>query len=297
MSMTEANQEINSPNLAAASAPSQAEQGQSVEAMGVVKLPPFLHSDPELWFTQIDGLLHVNRITSDVSKYYTVITALDANTLGQVADIAKKPPVSDKYATLKEELIRRFGESKQKQLIKLLTNLELSDKRPSQLLRDMRNLAGTNISEDALSTLWAQRLPSNVRCILSACNAGSLESMAELADRIMDNLPTPQFVMAATTGTHFNQSSSPLEARVLALETAVQQIISSLGELTMQLKPSSRDRSTDRRHEKRDRKQSNMRNKVCSYHTRFGSRAFKCTPPCEFSKAAENHSSTPTAEN
>ncbi|XP_037931393.1 uncharacterized protein LOC119666182 [Teleopsis dalmanni] len=117
----------------------QIEIKHDVAAMGIIKLPTFLQTDPELWFAQIEGLLHVHRITANASKFYTVITALDHNTLHQVADIAKCQSITDKFIMLKKELIKRFGESKQKQLVKLLTNLELSNKRPTQLLREMQN--------------------------------------------------------------------------------------------------------------------------------------------------------------
>ncbi|XP_037931411.1 uncharacterized protein LOC119666202 [Teleopsis dalmanni] len=117
----------------------QIESKHEVAAMDIIKLPTFLQTGPELWFAQIEGLLHVHRITVDASKLYTVITALDHNTLHQVADIVKCPPITDKFIMLKKELIKRFGESKHKQLVKLLTNLELSNKRPTQLLREMRN--------------------------------------------------------------------------------------------------------------------------------------------------------------
>ena len=104
-----------------------------VDAVTMIKLPQFYSNDPELWFTQIDKLLHVNRITSDLSKYYTVITSLDPETLHQIADVPKNPPEKDKYEKLKRELIARFGENKERQLLKLVTGIDLSNKRPSQL--------------------------------------------------------------------------------------------------------------------------------------------------------------------
>ncbi|XP_017482638.1 PREDICTED: uncharacterized protein LOC108371561 [Rhagoletis zephyria] len=256
-------------------------------------------ADPELWFTQIDGLLLVNRITSDVSKFYNVIAALDTDTLRQVSDIAKNPPESGKYDKLKEELITRFGISKEKRLLKLLSGTDLSSgQRPSQLLREMQDLAGSTMHRDELTTLWLQRMPDNVRCILLSCKSTDPEEIAKIADKIVDNTPTNVYeldssVNSASCDAIKKHKPQKFEARVTALEESMNQIALKLSELSTNTKgetlyhnaQSSRfaSQSTSRR--------SNQ--KVCKYHIRFGKAAFKCTPPCEFinttnSKSAGN---------
>ncbi|XP_037944503.1 uncharacterized protein LOC119677301 [Teleopsis dalmanni] len=221
----------------------------------------------------------MSRVTADLSKFYTVITALDAETLQQVADIAKNPPETGKYDKLKKELISRFSESSEKQLIKLLTGLELSNKKPSQLVREMRTLAGANVSEEALTTLWLQRMPNSVRCILSACKTTSIDELAEIADRILDNSPVPSYVMT----TNANKSNDKLEARVTTLESSVQQINQQLINIAATL-----DRLEKRDNRGRDNSRSRSspcrREKVCYYHIKFGAAATKCSQPCEFGK-------------
>ncbi|XP_037959352.1 uncharacterized protein LOC119688758 [Teleopsis dalmanni] len=257
-----------------------------IDAVKLTNLPSFLQTDPELWFTQVDGLLHINRITSDLSKFYTVITALDGETLRQVSDIAKNPPATGKYETLKNELISRFGESRQKQLIKLLTDLDVSNKRPTQLLREMRDLAASNMFEDALSALWLQRLPSNIRCILSACSSKDVNQMAELTDRITDNMPTPHYVMATASAINrrSNTEESTLEARVTALEISLQQVVSKLSEIAIELRrpANSQGRSRARSSSRTQFKSQREDRKVCYYHIKFGTAATKCLKPCEF---------------
>ncbi|XP_037928855.1 uncharacterized protein LOC119663273 [Teleopsis dalmanni] len=254
-------------------------EASAVQAIGQMKLPNFLTKDPTLWFAQIEGLLHMSRVTADLSKFYTVITALDAETLQQVADIAKNPPETGKYDKLKKELISRFSESSEKQLIKLLTGMELSNKKPSQLVREMRTLAGANVSEEALTTLWLQRMPNSVRCILSACKTTSIDELAEIADRILDNSPVPSYVMT----TNANKSNDKLEARVTTLESSVQQINQQLINIAATLdRLEKRDNSG--RDNSRSRSSSCRREKVCYYHIKFGAAATKCSQPCEFGK-------------
>ncbi|XP_050337640.1 uncharacterized protein LOC126763914 [Bactrocera neohumeralis] len=272
-------------------------QHNAIEAVGVIRLPQFLPSDPDLWFTQIDGLLHINRITSDVSKYYTVITALDAETLRQVSDVARNPPDTGKYDKLKKELIARFSESKEKQLMKLLTGIELFNKKPSQLLREMRDLAGNNVSKEALSTLWLQRMPDNVRCILSACKSTDLENLTEVADRIVDN--SPSYIVASTTIPQDNEANcsalniskqNTFEARLLALETSFNQIIQKLSEISVNMAATMNQRRSSSAERGGERSRSRLREnaKVCYYHIRFGAASRKCQAPCEFNKPTES---------
>lgn len=144
-----------------------AKDEDNVAAVANLKLPPFWKNDPELWFIQVDAQFNAKGIRRDHSKYYHLLTALDIEALQQVSDIVRSPPEQDKYITLKAHLIERFTESKERQLHRLLTDLELGDKKPSQLLREMKTLATGIVPDDLLRSLWMKRMSNNVRCILS----------------------------------------------------------------------------------------------------------------------------------
>ncbi|KAK4871748.1 hypothetical protein RN001_015872 [Aquatica leii] len=127
-----------------------------------IKLPCFWQKRPSLWFAQVDAQFYQFGVRADTTKYYTVVAALDSNVLQQVADVIENPPATDKYEALKCQLIARFTDSQEKQLRTLLTDLELGDRQPSQLLREMKALAGNKIDEEVLRTLWLQRMPSQI---------------------------------------------------------------------------------------------------------------------------------------
>ncbi|KYN42383.1 hypothetical protein ALC56_03197, partial [Trachymyrmex septentrionalis] len=91
--------------------------------------------------------------TADDVKYSAVIRHLDEATMITVTDILKNPPENDKYNRLKETLIARFTNSQEKQMRTLLLGIELGEKKPSQLLREMRALAGENAIESLLRIL------------------------------------------------------------------------------------------------------------------------------------------------
>ncbi|KYN39392.1 hypothetical protein ALC56_06211, partial [Trachymyrmex septentrionalis] len=105
------------------------------------------------------------RIRSDNVKYGAVIRHIDRATMTMITDILENPPETDKYDKLKETLIVRFTDSQEKQMRTLLSGVELGDKKPSQLFREMRALAGKNTIEGLLRTLWQQRMPiASRRC-------------------------------------------------------------------------------------------------------------------------------------
>lgn len=53
---------------------------------------------------------------------------------------------------------------------KLIQDQEHGNMRPSQLLREMRRLAGSEINENILESIWMSRLPSNMRVVIFISN-------------------------------------------------------------------------------------------------------------------------------
>ena len=84
-------------------------------------------------------------ITVDKTKYNYVIQCLDDDSLTEVSDIVLNPPATDRYAALKDRLVKSFADSAEKKLRKLLNEVDLGDCRPSQLLRQMRYLAQNDV--------------------------------------------------------------------------------------------------------------------------------------------------------
>ncbi|GBM51552.1 hypothetical protein AVEN_79965-1 [Araneus ventricosus] len=140
---------------------------------------PFIFGDPD---SESSVLLQVfflrNRcvldllgagISEDSTKYHALVSALDSRILSQARDIVLAPPRDNAYTALKERIISLFSQSERARLRQLLQDLHLGDLRPSQLLSQMKNLAGDKTSAELLRTLWLQRLPIRMQQILSAC--------------------------------------------------------------------------------------------------------------------------------
>jgi hypothetical protein len=65
-----------------------------------VKTPPFWKGDPSIWFAQIEAQFALSGISSDTTKYYHVISAVDTEILTQVTNIIQTPPPTDRYTDI-----------------------------------------------------------------------------------------------------------------------------------------------------------------------------------------------------
>ena len=239
-----------------------------------LKLPPFWPSDPEVWFAQVEAQFATRGITQQKTKFDYIVASLSPEFATEVRDLILRPPETRPYDALREQLVRRTAASEQRRLQQLLTTEELGDRRPSQLLRRMEQLLGGRAAAadgPFVRELFLQRLPANVRMVLaSTSDTTSLEDLSQLADRIMEVAPP---TMAAIP---------PAYDEVQSLRTEVDR----LKELVTTL--SSRERTAHQRSPSPRRQRfrrptpppATQREGLCWYHTRFGDRARKCTPPC-----------------
>ena len=114
-----------------------------------------------------------------------VIGQLDSDDLQEV--VVRNPPANSKYAALKSATLSRLADSSQQQLLKLFTQLELGDKKPSQLLRHMRSLADGRVTDEVLQIKWRDLLPLHVQRLLKIFKAMSLDELAAAADQLLES--------------------------------------------------------------------------------------------------------------
>lgn len=241
----------------------------------------FWPSNPAAWFKVLDNQFTAARVTDELTKFNHVMSMLDTVTIEKCMDIIEGTPTATAYSSFKAEAINRFSESKNSRLQKVLSGIDLGDRKPSQLLNEMKALAGTDFADEALKTLWLQRLPAQVRAILAA-SSEELTPLSILADKIMETMPSNSIASVA------NDAFSAPTGRSSSL-AALEQQISQLSERFNRLETgrydrSSRGRQRSRQNDFRGRSQTRSPGRFCFYHDRYGSRARNCRSPCSFQK-------------
>jgi hypothetical protein len=97
----------------------------------------------------------------------------------------------DAYERLKDHLCRNYSKSKWQQGYSLLDHPALGDRRPSQLLQDMRALLPDKEVEGVLfQCLFLKRLPTTMSDAVMAAGLENIEDMAAMADRLHDKPAT-----------------------------------------------------------------------------------------------------------
>lgn len=248
-----------------------------------VRLPPFWAEKPAVWFAQIEGNFKLSGIKDDDTKFYYVMSQLDQRYAAEVEDIICKPPDKDKYNKLKTELIKRLSLSREKEVKQLLIHEELGDRRPSQFLRHLQHLAGPNVPEDFIKSIWTSRLPLQLQTVVATGKSATLEELADLADRVHDIVPG----VSSLTTTKAEPSCSALTLEKMAAEIA---------ELSRQVKSlsatdarRSRPRYRQGNYQRRGQSKSQTRSKssyrkfpICFFHFKHGDNARKCLKPCDY---------------
>ncbi|XP_065192497.1 uncharacterized protein LOC135823581 [Sycon ciliatum] len=248
------------------------------------KLPPYWPNDPIVWFSQAESLFRIRGITQQDTKFDHVIASLAPEFAAEVRDLLMNRPPTNPYTALRSELIKRTQSSEQRRLRQLLTEEELGDKKPSQLLRRLRQLRGDSpIDPSFLKELFVQRLPPNVQMVLaSAPGSLDLEALAEMADRVVE-VARPPAVSSV-------EPSVELYAVVESLSAQVAELSGTVHALTQRGRPpfsqhgqrSSRSNSPATAKIGTQDRVGTPDNQICRYHKKFGTRANRCFAPCAY---------------
>ncbi|XP_015604808.1 uncharacterized protein LOC107272301 [Cephus cinctus] len=268
-----------------------------VEDVHPIKLPPFWRNIPDLWFAQIESTFENRRIRSDDKKYNLVVESLNADSIRHVSDIIRRPPAAGIYEALKTTLVDRLTDSRERQIQTFLNELQLADKRPSQLLREMREFGGEVVHDDFLRSRFIQCMPSGIRAFLGGSSDLTLTKLADTADRLLESCGN-SFVMAvdrqpprATT----SSSDSSIAGRLTLVEKSIERMLTVMDKLVTKMdnlhvgKPrndinNNGDNDGTGYNQQRSRSRSRINQNqyhdgICYYHGRYGADAIHCLQP------------------
>lgn len=261
--------EIKMANPPPAPQPGQSSQ-QNIAAVAI-KLPEFWKNDRHMWFAQAEAQFNLAQVTRDETKFWHIIAKVDQSVICHVSDLVSNPPAENKYGAVKERLIARFALSAQARLEQLLGSYDLGDLRSTHLLAKMQESStGLNVDDALMKMLFLQRMPQNVRAVLSISDE-TTQKLAEMADKMIDSSPATNAAVhvpapVPSTGENADYASLKEEIEVLTAEIR-----------RLKTNPSrSRSRSSSKPRSRVD--------EVCWYHRKYGSRADRCREPCAFGR-------------
>ena len=230
-------------NEASSSAPTAA--APAVFA-ATVRLPDFWQNDPEPWFQHAEAQFFLRGISTDDTKYFHVVAALDSATTRKLMGLLRDPPAAGKYAALKKALLQLYQLSDIERADRLLSLSGLGDSKPSELMEDMLALLGSGDASFLFTHLFLRQLPPQVRTALAnspLISTKDYRGLAEEADKLL--LASRQFSVHALLPCG-PESEDALDVAAV----------------------------TERR----------GKDGLCFYHHRFGVKARRCVPPCSFQR-------------
>lgn len=227
-------------------------------------------------------------IFDDEQRFCTILAAIDPNVLTQLAEVLQAAPVNGKYEFVRQKLIAHFADSEQRKLNRLLSEMPLGDKRPSELFHEMKRVAGNVLGEAALKGLWTQRLPEYARPVI-ASTSGSSTEYTRIADSIIDAI-APRSV---------NQITDAPLSELNELKAVIAELKKQITDMPRRSRSHSRNsnrqnyRSRTPSHHNNNANQQDADPELCWYHQTYGNDARNCRLPCRRRNhpAASNSSS------
>jgi hypothetical protein len=237
------------------------------------RIPEFWTDMPRLWFIQFEAAVENQRL-GDAARQNLVVTKLSKHAIKQVSDLLLSPPADNRYETLKDRLLKNYEESDTRQTQKLLREMELGTQKPSQLLRNMRDLARGKILDQTLIIMWNGHLPPAVQAVLAASEVTDMEKLACIADKVMEATRPMEVTEIASTSRQ-RPKDDDLAAKLNRLSVEVAELRRSRRPQRSTTPGRQQSRSRERNASKSGRKPGWL----CFYHLRYGKKAAKCVKP------------------
>lgn len=240
------------------------------------QLIPFWRESPRVWFTHFEAVIEPQHI-SDEQKYMCLLRQLQAQDLKHLTDLLKTPPQKGKYKALKDRLIAVYEATSIQKYQKFVSGLQLGDQKPTQLLRQMRDLAGDMLTEAGLKLEWLKKMPAQIRTALTVYSEKTLDELSTLADTMLE-YESPAGAAISDV------SATPNETLLQRIE----ELASEVAALCTSLKTSSTHQLARKQNRFYQRQYQNTNyNGKCWYHHTFGPQARQCSQPCKFNKTTK----------
>ncbi|XP_017475255.1 PREDICTED: uncharacterized protein LOC108365669 [Rhagoletis zephyria] len=233
-----------------------------------IPLPVMSEENIEAYFYSLDFWFEASSISTDSAKFSIVAASIPQIKLMELRSIIDAAPMSGRYEYIRSKLTENFTESQQRRLQRVLREMPLGDRRPSDLFNEMKRAPGSALSESILHDLWVNRLSPYAQAAIIATSVPITDKL-KIADSIAESMQLREGrVNEVSTPKAANDSD--LRAEIAALKQRFDKALS--GEKSV-----SRSRSRTPA-----RGQGSNTSELCWYHAKFGKNAKKCRQPCKY---------------
>ena len=226
--------------------------------------------DPNAWFFRAEMMFRIRSVNSEKRKAELVMECLPPACWNVVAKFFDEHSGSPTYTQVKEELLEHWDTKPATRAKQFFAHLGSSagDTNISTMFHTLETLTtipkSTTRDKAPLNLVMKMTLqlyPKQVRAQLPDYTTMTTKNFLRQADRILAAYSEPDTIAAATPDSEAD--SEPEVAAPARLKSVV-------------ARPPQQQQETQQRKKKpRD---------VCYYHTRFGLKAYRCQPPCQYSK-------------
>jgi hypothetical protein len=249
-----------------------ADEGQrqaAAPSAASIRLPPFWSNSPAAWFSTAEAHFTLRGVTDPVEKFLVVLTALSEEQADRVRAIVEAEPSAASYAAIRGALVSSHSLTPF-QLVDKIVNMEpLGHRKPTELLAAMAKFRPAE-DHHFFAYHFLQRLPREVRVLLSQEECRDMQSLAEKADGLMA-LHLPQ---------HHDVAAVPAEQQEPADDTGDVAAVNTRGGKKYKKKPFKKQAGKQRK------EFESLQSPLCYFHVRYGDKAHRCEEPCAW--PAEN---------
>ncbi|XP_017477961.1 PREDICTED: uncharacterized protein LOC108367777 [Rhagoletis zephyria] len=225
----------------------------------------------EAYFYSLEFWFEASLISSDVRKFNIVLASVPPKKLMELKPIIETAPPNGKYAYIREKLIDNFTDSQQRRLQRVVKDMALGDRRPSDIYKEMKRVAGNTLSDSIIHDLWLRRLPPYVQAAAIAANVAVAEKL-KIADLIIESIDLHNNLVHSISS---NGEVANFRQEVTELTRNMQKL----------LKVKARSRSRLKSCTVHVRGTSN--GETSWYHKKFGDNATKCREPCSYKNSSK----------
>jgi hypothetical protein len=179
--------------------------------------------------------------------------------------------------------MKRLSSSREQRTWQLLSSEDIGDRKPSQFLRYLRNLA-PDVPVYLLRGIWISRLPSTIQTHLAGRPDIDLETAAHCMDCIMETISAPALTTVAQPVNDLNSKQCLEELFRLLEALGIGSNNSKYGDRRSRTSQSRYRYSGfgNRPRANGSRSRDDAATSYCWYRRRYGTSAQKCFQPCTY---------------